>query len=238
MSTKDESKIIVGIIPARGGSKGIHKKNIVDFCGKPLLAWTILQAKGSKYLDDVYVSTDDEEIAEVATKYGAKVIDRPDDISGDKSTSESAILHAVDKIESIGKEIQYVVFLQATSPLRESSDIDNAVQKIIDERADSLFSGVNIGDFYIWEKSGDNLESINYDYKNRKRRQDHNEQFGENGSIYIFTPEVLRKYNNRFGEKITISQMDFWKTFEVDDGDDLDFCSMIFRSKGLDKKYN
>lgn len=229
-------ELIVAIIPARGGSKGIPKKNIIDFCGLPLLAWSILQAKAAQKVDDVYVSTDSQEIKDVALKYGAKVIDRPEDISGDTATSESALLHAVDKIEGAGEKIKSVVFLQATSPLREAADIDRAVETMIVEKADSLFSAVDIGDFYIWQKRGDKLESINYDYKNRKRRQDFAAQYGENGSIYVFTPEILREYNNRFGGKIAVSLMEFWKKFEVDSYEDLEFCSMIFKTKGLDKK--
>ena len=106
------------------------------------------------------------------------------------------------------------------------------------EGADSLFSGIDIGDFFIWERRGEKLESINYDYKNRKRRQDHGKQYGENGSIYIFTPEVLRENNNRFGGKIAVHIVEFWKKFEVDEHEDVGFCSMIFKEKGLDKKFN
>lgn len=233
---QQEKPNIITIIPARGGSKGIPGKNIIDFCGKPLLAWSVLQAKGSKYVNEVYVSTDSAEIARVAIEYGAKVIDRPAEISGDTATSESALLHTVDKIEADGNKVDYVVFLQATSPIRETKDIDNAIETIIKEKADSLFSAVDIGDFYIWKKDGDKLESINYDYKNRKRRQDYGGQYGENGSIYMFTPEVLRRYSNRFGEKIAISLMEEWKTSEIDDPEDIDFCALIFKNKGLNKK--
>ncbi len=228
---------IVAIIPARGGSKSIPHKNIVDFCGKPLLAWSILQAKGAALVDEIYVSTDDEAVAMVAKKYGAKIISRPADISGDTATSESALEHAVSCIkEHEAFEIEYVVFLQATSPLRESSDVDNAIRAMKKEKADSLFSGAPIGDFYIWVKQNSALRSINYDYKNRKRRQEYGEQFVENGSIYIFKPEVLAEFHNRLGAKIAISPMEFWKSFEVDNREDLEFCKSLFMLKELDKK--
>ena len=231
---------IVAIIPARGGSKGIPKKNIVDFCRKPLLAWTIEQAKKSKKIDGIYVSTDDKEIVNVARKYGAETILRPKEISGDTANVDDALKHAINKITK--GEIQkpgYIVFLQTTSPLREPEDIDNAVDKIIDENADSLFSGAEIGDFYIWRKKEDRLESINYDYRNRERRQDFEKQFGkqyvENGSIYIFKPEILFKYNNHLGGKIAIYEMDFWKSFEVDNREDLQLCKDLFKLKKVGK---
>ena len=223
----------IAVIPARGGSKSIPKKNIASFCGKPLLAWSILQAKGATLVQEVYVSTDDADIAEVARTYGAKVINRPQDISGDTDASESALAHA---IAEIGGDISYVVFLQATSPLRESSDIDNALRTIQKEKADSLFSGAEVGDFYIWTKKDGTLRSVNYDYKDRKRRQDYGEQYVENGSIYVFKPQVLLDYNNRLGGAIALSEMEFWKSFEIDEQEDLRFCETLFKLKGLDKK--
>jgi len=231
-----KEKNIICIIPARGGSKGIPKKNIIDFLGKPLLAWSIEDAKNSSLIDEVYVSTDDKEIAKVAEQYGAKVIERPKEISGDFSPSEEALKHAIGEIsKEHPPKIEYVVFLQATSPLRETSDIDNAIEKIIAEEADSLFSAADIGDFLIWRKNGGKLESVNYDYKNRKRRQDFEEQFVENGSLYIFKPEILLRHNNRLGGKIVVSEMEFWKSFEIDDIEDLNFCQDIGRIKGLYK---
>jgi len=236
---KTLNKKIIAIIPARGSSKGIPKKNIINFLGKPLLAWSIEDAKNSRLINAVYVSTNDKEIAKVAEKYGAEVIWRPKEISGDLSISEEALKHAVNEIyKKNPQKIDYIVFLQATSPLRETEDIDNAIEKIISEEADSLFSGAEIGDFLIWKKSGNQLESLNYDYKNRKRRQDFGEQFVENGSIYIFKPEILFKYNNRLGGKIVISKMEFWKSFEIDNLEDLKFCEEIFKIKGLNKKIN
>jgi len=239
MNLKNNKNKIIAIIPARGGSKGIPKKNIVNFSGKPLLAWSIEDAKDSKLINDVYVSTDDKAIAEVSKDYGAKVIWRPKEISGDFSPSEDALKHAINEIYKKNPEkINYIVFLQATSPLRETKDIDNAINKIISEKADSLFSGAEIGDFLIWKKDKNQLKSLNYNYKNRKRRQDFGKQFVENGSIYIFKPEVLFKYNNRLGGKIVISEMEFWKSFEVDNLKDLKFCQEIFKIKGFNKKGN
>ncbi len=230
---------IISMIIARGGSKRIHRKNIVNFCGKPLLAWTVEHAKNSKLIDNVYVVTDDKEIAAVAEKFGAETIEEPAEIATDFSTGETVLSYALGEINKKNpkEKIDYIVYLQATSPLRETADIDNAINKIISEKGDSLFGGAELGDFCIWRENQNNeLVSANYDYKNRKRGQEFDKQFVENGSIYIFKPEILSKFNNRLGGKILISLMEFWKSFEIDETNDIVFCEEIFKIKGLDKK--
>lgn len=118
---------IVAIIPARGGSKGIPYKNIKLVGGKPLIAWNIIAAKKSKFIDDVYVSTDDEKISSIALSYGAKIINRPAELARDESSSESALLHAIGQINSEGVFPNEIVFLQCTSPLTTCEDIDNCI---------------------------------------------------------------------------------------------------------------
>lgn len=226
----------MAIIPARGGSKGIPRKNVVDFCGKPLLAWSLLQARAACLIDSVYVSTDDAEIAAVARRFGAHVIDRPFEISGDTATSESALLHAVNSIESGGTRIDLIVFLQATSPLRESGDIDRAIETFHTQKVDSLFSAVEVGDLLFWRPAGKGLECFNRDFRGRKRRQDYTAQYLENGSLYVMTPEVLRAQNNRLGGTITFSLMDLWKMFEIDSPEGLELCRMLFRLKKLNTR--
>ena len=116
--------MIDAIILARGGSKGIPKKNLKLFCGKPLIAWTILQAKLSKKISNVYVSSDSSEILNISKKYGAKVIKRPSNISGDKAKSESAILHA---LKVLGSNQKGIVMLEPTAPLRSPKDLDECI---------------------------------------------------------------------------------------------------------------
>ena len=220
---------IISIIPARGGSKGIPEKNIINIAGKPLIAWTIEQSIKTKSIYKTYVSTNDNQIADISKQYGAEIIWRPEEICGDSATSESAILHALDYLkEKQELEPDYVVFLQATSPLRKKDDINNAIDTIISENSDSLLSVVN-SHCFIWGMNQSGLKSINYDYKNRKRRQDFNKQYKENGSIYIFKPNILRKYNNRIGGKIAVYEMDFWQSFEIDSYDDLEFHEWMFQ---------
>lgn len=227
---KKKQSYIVTIIPARGGSKSIPKKNIIDFCGKPLIAWSIKHALASKYVNDVYVTTDDKEIADVSQEYGAKIIWRHGEYATDTSPSEEALLHAVSEIEK-QKKPDIVVFLQATSPLREDDDIDNAIEKFYLDGADSLFSASLRENFCIWENIGGVLESITYDYHNRKRRQDKNPYYLENGSIYIFKTEIIKKYKNRLAGKIKYYLMPYWKSYEIDNFEDLGICEYFMRRK-------
>lgn len=236
---KKKNERIVAIIPARGGSKGIPGKNIMDFCGKPLLAWTILQAKQAKAVNAVYVTSDDEAILGVAEDFGAIPIKRPDKLSTDTATSEAALLHAMDYIEKErATNIDVVVFLQATSPLRESEDIDRAIQKLINENADSLFSSARLEDFFIWQETEEGLKSLNFDYARRLRRQDVIPQYVENGSIYLFKPHVLRTINNRLGGRIATYEMDFWKTWEIDSLEDKALCEWYFMNRLMKRFVN
>jgi len=220
----------VAIILARGGSKGIPKKNIREFCGKPLIKWTIEQALKVPSLDSVWVSSDDSEILSVAEESGAQVINRPEHLCGDSVTSESGWLHAVQEIESKGISVEVVVGLQATSPLRESKDIESAINTFISGQFDSLFSASVTRDIFIWccDEQG-MLKSITYDYKYRKRRQEIREHYVENGSFYIFRKEILEKYNNRLGGKIGVGKMDFWKLFELDSIEDWAICEALMK---------
>lgn len=213
---------ILAIIPARGGSKGIPRKNIQPLAGKPLLAYTIEHARQTPAVTRVVVSTDDAEIAAVAEQYGAEVIWRPAEISGDDASSESALLHALDHLrDTEGYEPDLVVFLQATSPLRQPDDIQKAIEALQREQADSLFSACPVHGF-VWRREGEKLSSLSYDYRHRPRRQEvSGEDLIENGSIYIFKPTVLRQYGNRLGGKIAVYQMHPLDSFQVDEPGDL-----------------
>lgn len=217
---------VIAIIPARGGSRGIPKKNIQNFCGKPLIAWTILQAKGTPEIDGVYVSSDSDEILQIAEGYGAKKIKRPDVIAGDKATSESAVEHALKSFKILP---EIILMLQPTSPLRKPDDLSKAIRQFSLEKWDSGFSGAILEDFLTWRKNhAGEYESINYDYQNRGRRQDRQHEHVENGSIYLFNPEILIKNGNRLGGKIGIYLMDFWQSFELDKPEDWDFLETLF----------
>ena len=228
---------IDAIILARGGSKGIPNKNIINFCGKPLLAWTILQSRATKLITDVWVSSDNQEILSIATKYGAKLIIRPEEISGDKDTSESAWLHALTEIEKNTEEsIDYILAPQVTSPLREKEDFSLGIENIIKNKADSLLSVAEIEDHFIWEEDeSEQLVSVNYNYKDRKPRQQIKKRYLENGSFYITRPDILKKGNNRLGGKIAVYIMEQYKMFQIDNIEDVKLCSVVMQGYNLDK---
>jgi len=223
---------IVAIIPARGGSKGIPQKNIIDFAGKPLIAWTIMQAKSSNLISDVYVSSDSQEILTVARNYGTKPILRPNEISGDKASSESALLHALDQMT---EEPDLVVFLQATSPLRKIDDIDNAINQLIEDKADSLLSLIETQEF-MWEESKGDFKPLTYDFNHRCDHRHLKRLYYENGSIFIFKPEILRRYKNRLGGKKSIYLMESWQRADIDDYDIFDWCLWLFK-RNISKMY-
>jgi len=226
----------VAIILARGGSAGIPQKNIIDFCGRPLIVWTIEQFQRAKGIGSIWVSSDSEDILSISRSCGVETIKRPDDVSSDEATSESAWLHAVEYIEDKVGCIDLVIAPQVTSPLREPEDIERGLHDFHDQNCDSMFSCSVDGDLYFWEKMSDGaLRSVNHDYKNRKRRQDISKQYIENGSFYLFKPGVLRKYNSRFGGKIGMTEMEFWKMFQIDEPSDIKLCQVIMRGYGLNK---
>ena len=215
---------IVSIIPVRGGSKSIPRKNIVDFAGKPLMLWTIEQAKASALVSEIYVTSDSKEILEIADSAGVRAIIRPPELSTDIATSESALIHVLNQIKEAP---EYIVFLQATAPLRKSNDIDNSISHLIDAAADSLLSVTKAYD-YIWKESEGGISSLNFDYLQRKRRQDLQPLYYENGSIYVFKPDILEKYRNRLGGKISIYYMEPWQMVDINDNADLEWAEWLF----------
>jgi N-acylneuraminate cytidylyltransferase len=221
---------IPAIIPARGGSKGIPNKNIMEFAGKPLIAWSILQAQESGVVDTVYVSSDSEEMLRVAANYGAEPVRRPDDLSTDTASSESALIHVLDWIkDKTGTDPETGVFLQATSPLRDPDDIAGAVRAFDEQKVDALFSGAILDDVCIWGEDDGQLVGKTFDPWNRGLRQDRPPLYLENGSIYVLKPSLLRETNNRLGGKIGRYTMPFWKSFEIDTLDEAELCEFYFR---------
>jgi len=198
---------ILGIITARGGSKGIPRKNIKKFCGKPLIAYTILEAKKSKYITDLIISTEDLEIVRVAKKYGANVpFLRPKNLATDKTKHLPVIRHAVSFMEKKLKTVfDYVVILQPTSPLRTVEDIDKTIEKIIKTKADSAVSLVEIEENHpikIKKLQGNRVLPYCIAEKEGMRRQDLPIAYKRNGSVYVSGRDLIIKKNKLFGNFI------------------------------------
>lgn len=218
-------KKILGLIPARGGSKGLPRKNIKLLLGKPLIAWTIEQALASKYLDRVIVSTDDKEIAEISKKYGAEVpFMRPKELARDDSTTSDVILHVLNWFESTGEKYDYLALLEPTSPLREKNDIDNGIMKLIENenKANSL---VSVGEIalehpFISKKINDKgcvKPFYKVKYSCVKRRQDLSKAYFPYGVLYLSKVSDIKEYKTFYQKKTMPMFIKRWQNYEIDD---------------------
>jgi len=209
------------IIPARGGSKAIPRKNLQLVGGKPLLAYSIEHARVAAGISRIVVSTDDEEIAEVARQYSAEVVWRPAEISGDTATSESALVQVLDYLEkNEGYVPDLVAFLQCTSPVRHPQDLDRAIAKLHAERADSLLAAIPF-QVFMWHLVDGEVTPLDYDPRCRPRRQERSPEWIENGSFYLFKPWVLRAHKSRLGGKIALHEIDEWCGLDINGPRDL-----------------
>lgn len=205
------------------------RKNLMEVGGKPLLVHSIEHARVAGRVDEVLVSTEDDEIAAVAEAAGAGVVRRPAELAGATATSESALLHALDARGEADPDL--VVFLQATSPVRRPDDIDRAIELLLAETADSLFSA-HAEIAHTWERDRDGLRSVTYDWRHRQREQDMSARLRENGSIYVFRPELLRREGNRLGGRIAVYEMDWWSSFQLDEPEHAELLDWILRVRG------
>ena len=205
---------IVSVILARGGSKGIPNKNIIDLNGEPMISYVIKSSLKSK-VHETWVSTDCANIKKVSLSFGANVLDRPATIADDFSKSEDALLHFADNVQ-----FDIVVFIQPTSPLLLSSDINKGLDMIIDTGSayDSIFSAYK--DHWI-PKWDSNIKPHNWDINKRPMRQEKGYRFVENGAFYITKRNNLITSHLRYSGNIGISEMPNYRSFQVDTLDDL-----------------
>lgn len=217
----EQSPLTVAIIPARGGSKQVPRKNLQRVGGVPLVARAVEAAAAASGIDLVVVSTDDDEIAAVASAAGARVIRRPAALAGDTATSESAILHALDMLEEDGTLVGIVAFLQATSPFIPSDALAAAVEDVRAERADSVFAAQETYGF-LWRAADDGSAiAINHEAAHRPRRQDREPHHLETGAFYVFRAAGFRASRHRFFGRIRIAPVPEWTAIEIDDADQL-----------------
>lgn len=218
---------IIAIIPARGGSKGIPRKNIRFLGGKPLIAHTITEALKSRYIDRVVVSTEDEEIAGIAKEYGAEVLGRPIGLASDSTPTEAVLEYVIKYLKwEGGYEVDVVVLLQPTSPLRNIRHIDAAVETFFINKYDSLLS-VCYSDVFLWRVNDQDPHPLNYDFKNRLRRQDREPEYRENGAIYITKGHILINENNRLGGKIGLYVMPEESSLDINSEFDFWLCEQL-----------
>ncbi len=224
-------KTILAIIPARGGSKGIPRKNIKILAGKPLIAWTIEEAKKSKYIDRLILSSEDEEIIKVAKKWGCEVpFVRPKELAKDDTPGIEPVIHA---IKTLHENYDYVCLLQPTSPLRKVEHIDAAIELIIKMNAESLVSVKEVKENPYWMFEIDNNSFLNK-FINENipiRRQDLKELYVLNGAIYISKTDALIK-NKSFLIDTTIAyKMDEISSVDIDEEMDFQVCEFLLQQK-------
>ena len=224
-------KIYHSIILARGGSKGLKNKNLRKINNKPLIYWSIKKSLEAKKIIHTWVSSDSEKILNYSKKNGASIIKRPKKLAEDKSSSESAWLHGINYIKKRGYKIDNVVGIQPTSPIRSGKDFDGAIRNFEKNNLDSLFSSTIINDFFFWITNKKNKFISNYNYKHRKPRQYIKDRYLENGSFFIFNSKKFLKNKCRFFGKIGTFVMPKFKSYQIDDKEDLEIVSI------LSKKY-
>lgn len=227
-----KGKSILAIIPARGGSKELPRKNIAPFMGKPLISRTIEQAMAVNYIDKVVVSTDDVEIATISKSYGAEVpFYRPDDLSDDKSKTIDAVLHAVNVFDTHKEFYELIILLQVTSPLRNSDDIKKSIEFFVDDtHAKSLVSITKVTQNPAWMKviSKQNyLENYFVDEFPSKRRQDLPVLYIPNGAVYIAEKENLLKEKDFYIKPVSYYLMDALRSIDIDTEIDLRIAESI-----------
>jgi len=208
--------MILGVTPARGGSKGIPRKNTRELCGKPLIAWTIEAARESKLLDRYVVSTEDREIAEIARRYGAEVLDRPKELATDEATTLSVLQDVLKKIDA-----DVVVLLQCTSPIRDKGLIDRCIKRFRETNADSLATGFTCklckwGTYFA-------------------RKQDLKGFFHDDGNVYVIKADLIRK-GKLWGKKMEKMEICKEQNIEIDDEFDFWLAEQILKKRGACSK--
>ncbi len=222
---------VLGIIPARGGSKGVPRKNIRPLAGKPLILWTIEAALRAQTISRTVVSTDDDEIAQVALAAGAEVIRRPAELAQDTSPTEPAMFHVLQVLKDReGYEPDAVALLQCTSPLRGASIIDEGVRKLLETGCDAVMTVTPVQHWYLAGRIRDeDVFMPEYDYQNRPRSQDMEEKYRENGALYVTRIDAFYKYRNRLGGQVRVIIMDPVRSIDIDTWEDFRLAEEVLQ---------
>ena len=224
---------ILAIIPARGGSKGILNKNILEVGGKPLMVWSIEAALKSKFISKTVVSSDSDIILNIAQQNGSQIIKRPHNLASDTARTEPVIAHVLLKLIEKGEQYDYVILLQATAPLRTSQDIDQAIQRLLNADATALIS--------VYEAEHHPLKAftandkgylkglVNNDYPFMPR-QVLPKAYYPNGAIYLIKTDNFLQKNQLFTNKTIAFEMPIEKSIDIDNMQDLEKLENLLKS--------
>ena len=233
-------KTVIAIIPARSGSNGLPGKNIKPLCGKPLIVWSIEAGLGSKYIDEVMVTTDSQEIAGIARKFGASVpFIRPAELASDAAASMDVIRHVLNFYKnSLHKNFDFTMLLEPTSPLRVKEDIDNAIDKLLENPQAEAIVGIckteSQNPAFLVKK---NINNFLFGYENSDmkilRRQDIADVYFFEGSVYVSDTAILLTKNTFYHENTLGYEFPKWKSIEIDDLDDFIMVEALMINKRL-----
>ena len=222
-----KNKTYLAVIPARGGSKRLPHKNLLDLCGKPLIAWSIEAGLQSKYIDKVLVSSDNKKILDIATKFKTGIIKRPKRLASDTATTFDVLKHAIDNLESY----DYIVLLQPTTPLRNDRHIDEAIELLEKKNAHAIISVCEMDHSPLWSNTLKSDQAMNEFLKEdilNKRSQDLEKYYRLNGAIYICKINKFFKEREFFlKENVYAYIMDRESSIDIDEDIDLKIANTL-----------
>mgnify|MGYP001263041908 CR=1 FL=1 len=230
-----KNKRVVALIPARQGSDRIKNKNLKKLCKKPLLYWTLVSAIKSKYIDEIYVSSDSKKILNYSKKLNVNTIKRPKKFSNSFATRKHVINHTLNNLKKNNKSFDYLIYLQPTSPLRNKLHIDNALRVVFKKKSLGLVSVKKEMDVSLWAFNIKSKKILRDNAKNKnfkKRSQDLKKIYIPNGAIFIFNLNKL-KNKNQFNAPIgfEIYEMDKISSIDVDDEFDFKFAELMLSGR-------
>ncbi len=234
---------VLGIIPARGGSKGVPRKNIKMLAGKPLLAYTAEAALAAKRLTKVILSTDDSEIASVGREVGLEVpFIRPEELAADDTPTFPVVVHALDEMKKLGEEFDAVCLLQPTSPLRSAADIDACIELLETSGADSVISVLPVPAEYNphWvylEGPNGELKLATGENQPIARRQDLPKAFHRDGSVYVVLTAKLYEHGSLYGQKVAAFKSEIERSVNIDSTRDWVAAERLLADRGPSETY-
>ncbi len=227
----DEKRGFLAVIPARGGSKRLPRKNLLECGGKPLVAWSIEAARKSRYIDTTLLSSDDKEILTVGEQYGIETLERPRSLADDTSSTFDAVAHA---IAQCSKEYEYIVLLQPTSPLRTAAHIDAAIEQLHRSGADAIVSVCEMEHSPLWSNTlpdDGSMENFLDESVRHSRSQDLPTYYRLNGAIYICkTTRLLEEKSFMIRKNIVAYIMDRRSSVDIDEALDFEFATLLLQT--------